>query len=159
MVSNHALGDANYRTAVATSRQLQLPLRYIHALDDVQMWANGPAAPERMYTVRPVAIAGGLVTYRVYSTNRAAASGALLDHAVHTHTITTLAVGGGVAVTVKNLALDDGAGAVGVTGIDNAAAMAHANAAAALKDIAALEEIQDGTDLSAVTIYGQAVGY
>ncbi len=160
IVSNNAVGDANYRTAVAASRQIQVPLRHIHVLDDIQMWANGPAGPERMYVPRPVAVAGGLITYRVYSVNRAADAGAVADHAVHLHTITTNGVGGGDAVTVKAGALDDaGGGHAGVTGINNAAAMVHAGAAAALKDIAPLEEVQDGTNLSAVTIYAQAVGY
>jgi hypothetical protein len=152
--TNHAVGAANYLTGTPASRQIRVPLRYIHALDDIQMWANGG------YIIRPVAVAGGLITYRAYSENREAMSGALADHALHTHTITTLAAGGGVALKIVAGALDTAGGALTpVTGIQDAAAMAHAAAAAALKDIAPYEEVQDGTNLSAVTMYARAMGY
>ncbi len=153
IATGSAAGPANYLNATAATRRFQVPLRYIHALADVQMWSNAG------YQIRPVLIAGGLITYRAYTLNRAAGAGAVANHAQHLHTITTNGAGGGVALKVDTGALDTAGGALGATGIQDAAAMAHAAAAAALKDIAPYEEVLDGTDLSLVTMYARAVGY
>lgn len=149
-----APGPANYANAVPP--QISMICKEIISINDVRMWADGG------YWPMPLALVQTnnrfTFSYRVYTLNRLAAVGAVQDHS-HPHDLLVVN-NAGAAMNVNIAAAKfeaQTAGDVTVAGnqvgggIRNSAATAHAAAAAALKSTAPLEEVQDGTNLGAIT--------
>jgi hypothetical protein len=139
------VGGNAYNPGAGNRPLLSFPCKDITNIDDVSVWCSGG------YSARVVSHIKGLCRIACYNTTNAAG---IADHAVHLHTITTTAVGGGDAMTVKNAALEDaGGGHANITGVQNAAAMAHAQVAPASGGL------ELNANNNAFDIYGTAIGF
>lgn len=153
-VMDSTTGPASYASATRPTIAFN-QLRGIDSVADIKLWAEG-------YTVVPVSISCNVVTYKVLSapahTHILTASGAL---ATHQHDITTVGTAGGDNITEPAIAgaLEDaGAGGTMANAVDAKTAGTPAGTNA-VQTRAADSEVIDTTNLSGVTIYGEAVGW
>lgn len=153
-------GPAAYNNAALPT--IAMVCKEIISINDVKMWADAAG-----YVAQPSALVQTnnrfTFSYRVYTLNRTAAIGAVQDH-THPHDLLVVNNGGAAmnvniaankfeAVTAGDITLP---GNLVGGGIRNSAATTHVAAAAAMKSIAAFEEVQNGTNLGAVVFNAQA---